>query len=111
MKTRMYFLAAIAAASILLISIQPADARGGTVVNATPNNIMVEEFNVRGMPSNQIHLRPGGQRNLRSDTANIHAEMSLPGGRPWAQCGPMRRAAGGTLRVVVAGRDHCRIQP
>ncbi len=110
MKALVYFLAAIAAASTLFISIEPAYARGATVVNSTSNNVMVQELNARGMPSNQIHLSPGGQRNLRADTASIHAEMSLPGGRPWAPCGAMRRAVG-TLRVVPVGRDHCRIQP
>jgi len=110
MKARIYFLAALVTASTLLISIQPAYARGATVVNSTPNNVMVEEFNGRGLPSNQIHLRPGAQRNLRADTANVHAEMSLPGGRPWAPCGAMRRAVG-ILRVVPAGAHGCRIQP
>ncbi|HET9392658.1 MAG TPA: hypothetical protein VFO29_03890 [Candidatus Rubrimentiphilum sp.] len=110
MRARIYFLAALAAVSILFTSIQTASARGGMVVNGTRNNIMVEEFNGRGMPSNQIHLRPGGQRSLRADTVNIHAEMSLPGGRPWAPCGPMRRASGGTLRVVASGAHGCRIQ-
>lgn len=108
MKALMYFLAAFAVASLLFTSSQPADARGASVVNSTHNNVMVEEFNARGLPSNQIHLRPGASRNLRADTANIHAEMSLPGGRPWTQCGARR--AIGTLRVVPAGQNRCRIQ-
>lgn len=111
MKALIYFLATLAAASTLFTSVQPAYANGGTVVNSTSNNVMVEEFNARRMPSNQIHLRPGARRNLRADTASIHAEMSLPGGRPWAQCGPVRRTAGGTLRVVASGAHGCRIQP
>ena len=110
MKAFIYFFAARAMASTLFTSIQPAYASGGSVTNSTRNRVMVEEFNGRGMPSNQIHLAPGARRNLRADTANIHAEMSLPGGRPWAQCGPMRRAAG-ALRVVAVGQVNCRIQP
>lgn len=110
MKALIYFLAAFATASILFSSISPAYARTATVMNSTPNNVMVEEFNSRGLPSHPIHLRPGAQRNLRADTVNIHAEMSLPGGRPWTQCGPMHRTTG-TLRVVAVGRDRCRIQP
>ena len=109
MKAIIYFLAALAMASTLFISVRPAEARGGAVMNSTRNAVMVEEFNARGLPSNPIHLRPGAQRNLRADTANIHAEMSLPGGRPWTQCGAMR-VSGGTLRVVLVGRDRCRIQ-
>ena len=109
MKAFMYFLAALVMAPALFISSQPAYASGASVVNSTPNNVMVEEFNARRMPSNQIHLRPGARRNLRADTASIHAEMGLPGGRPFTPCGAMRRAVG-TLRVVPVGRDRCTVQ-
>jgi hypothetical protein len=108
MKAIVYFSAALATASILFAATQPAYAAGASVRNSTPNAVLVEEFNARGLPSN-IHLRPGQQRNLRADTRNIHAEMSLPGGRPWTQCGPMRPATG-ALRVVAVGQDRCRIQ-
>jgi len=110
MKAIMYLSAALIAASMLFTSTQPASARGGAVMNATQNAVMVEEFNARHLPHNPIHLRPGAQRNLRADTASIHAEMSLPGGRPWTQCGTMR-TTGGTFRIVAVGRDRCRIQP
>lgn len=112
MKALIYFLAAFAAASTLFTSIPPAYARGtlATVANTTPNNVLVKEFNGSGLPSNQIHLRPGAFRTLRADTVNIAAEMSLPGGRPWTQCGAMRRATG-KLHVAMVGRDRCRIQP
>lgn len=108
MKRLIYFLAALATASTLFSSTGPAYANGASVVNSTPNNVMVEEFNARGLPLNPIHLRPGGRANLRAGTASIHAEMSLPGHRPWTQCGTRR--ANGTLRIVMAGRDRCRIQ-
>lgn len=110
MKAIMYFLTALITASLLFIPSQPAYARGAAVMNSTPNAVMVEEFNARHLPLNPIHLRPGAQRNLRADTASIHAEMSLPGGRPWTQCGTVRRPAG-MVRVVAVGNDRCRIQP